>query len=993
MANQPKKYTKFVAAAATATLVASAIVPVASAAGFSDVADTNSHAVNINALAEAGIIGGYPDGTFKPNQELTRGQVVKMLGKWVEAQGFEIPADYATKARFTDLAADAKDQELVKYAALVFDTGVFAGSNGALNAGGKITRENMALVLDRAFKAINDTTLVEVAAEIEDVKVADLATAKAEAREAIQALRNLGISGVENFMPKDSVTRAQFATFLNKTIKTEAAPVELTVKEAVAVDANTVEVTLSDDKKHTVKLEKALEANKATEIKFTIDEKEYTAEVTYVLEVKSAVAVDATTLEVVLSDDKKHTVKLEKALEANKATEVTFTINEVEFKATVTYVVEKLEVVSVNAVNATQVEVKFSQEIDATTANAKDNYVVNGTVLSSVDPSATAVLQEDNKTVVVTFSTSQNGKSFNFKVDGVKSKDLSETITSEQFAVTVKDTVAPSVSKVEYVGSDIIISFTEPVANPTTVIARVGGKPVTAVAGTKSNEVKLTAANLATAGVNLTENESASVYVAGAKDTVNNVMALYNGTVTKPSADKVKPAIVSLTQVSQDTVRIVFSEVLTDELTDGEVSVLKGASVLTHDAVSNTNPKITVTKNTTVDSTGKTYDVELNLDGTTAGDGIYATDSSEQALTFLIAAGSVGDAATNTNDAYTKTLTMVKDATAPVLTSSKVNAGKTQFELEFNENITAGTLSNMVVTDSKGVRFPVITGSGSTEVSGKVLKVDFVADAGVIANGTYTVKVPAGTVTDAYGNKNAEFTTTFTVGDTADKAKPVAAITNNGNNVFRVTFNNDVTGTADEVSAETALNLANYQLDGAALPAGTDIYFTSSARNVVEIVLPTNSINIGDTTNGTNAVLTVSNVKDLAGNVVDTTSTSVKVADNTAAKLVSAKLLGDTLALTFDENLGNFTADDIADVIAELEIKGGTTALTDGSADALVATVSGKTLTITVTAADNSNWAAIKASSTITVEVDGPVNLKDVNGLLVKDAVKVTVEK
>ena len=59
MANQPKKYNKFVATAATATLVASAIVPVASAASFSDVAETNSHAANINALVEAGIINGY----------------------------------------------------------------------------------------------------------------------------------------------------------------------------------------------------------------------------------------------------------------------------------------------------------------------------------------------------------------------------------------------------------------------------------------------------------------------------------------------------------------------------------------------------------------------------------------------------------------------------------------------------------------------------------------------------------------------------------------------------------------------------------------------------------------------------------------------------------------------------------------------------------------------------------------------------------------------
>ena len=106
------------------------------------------------------------DGTFKPNQDLTRGQVVKMLGKWVEAQGFAIPADYATVARFTDLAVDAKDQELVKYAALVTDAGVFTGSNGALNADGNITRENMAVVLDRAFKAVNGTSLVELAADI-----------------------------------------------------------------------------------------------------------------------------------------------------------------------------------------------------------------------------------------------------------------------------------------------------------------------------------------------------------------------------------------------------------------------------------------------------------------------------------------------------------------------------------------------------------------------------------------------------------------------------------------------------------------------------------------------------------------------------------------------------------------------------------------------------------------------------------------------------------
>ena len=57
MANQPKKYKKFVATAATATLVASAIVPVASAASLSDISG-NTHEEAINALVSDGIISG-----------------------------------------------------------------------------------------------------------------------------------------------------------------------------------------------------------------------------------------------------------------------------------------------------------------------------------------------------------------------------------------------------------------------------------------------------------------------------------------------------------------------------------------------------------------------------------------------------------------------------------------------------------------------------------------------------------------------------------------------------------------------------------------------------------------------------------------------------------------------------------------------------------------------------------------------------------------------
>lgn len=224
MANQPKKYQKFVATAATATLVASAIVPVASAAEkkFTDIEKYAQETQDaIYSLVDRGVITGKSDSVFAPAELITRGQVVKMMGRYLVNDGVaEVPADWASKQRFTDLPVNYKDQDLVKNAAVVFDNGVFQGSNGKLNVSNNISRENMALVLDRAIGALNGKTLVELAKE-EGLKgnVKDINSAKAEARDAIQALNAFGISEVDNFKPKNNVTRAQFALFLERTIE------------------------------------------------------------------------------------------------------------------------------------------------------------------------------------------------------------------------------------------------------------------------------------------------------------------------------------------------------------------------------------------------------------------------------------------------------------------------------------------------------------------------------------------------------------------------------------------------------------------------------------------------------------------------------------------------------------------------------------------------------------------------------------------------------
>ncbi len=296
-----QKYSKWVVGAASAALVASAIVPVASAASFSDIED-NDHKDAILALADAKIVGGYPDGTFKPNAVVTRGNVTKFLGKWLVSENYEIPTDYATEARFTDLPTTAPDKELLQYAALVKDAGVFKGSNNKLMHTNNMSREQMAVVLVRAIKTVYNVDLVADYKE-SDFKstITDLENATAEEnREAIIALEYAGLTNVKAFNPKNSLTRGQFASFLNRTI-TNLAEETLSVKAVKVVDAKTLEVTLSDDSKHTVTLETALPENEETKVDFVIDGKSYSAVVTYEvaeLNVKSVDAVNAKTLAV-----------------------------------------------------------------------------------------------------------------------------------------------------------------------------------------------------------------------------------------------------------------------------------------------------------------------------------------------------------------------------------------------------------------------------------------------------------------------------------------------------------------------------------------------------------------------------------------------------------------------------------------------------------------------------------------------------------------------
>lgn len=74
------------------------LVPSASAASFSDVPAANRFYEDIEQLAERGIITGFPDGTFQPKQTVTRGQAAIFLGRALGLDGTKRPTSFSDVA-------------------------------------------------------------------------------------------------------------------------------------------------------------------------------------------------------------------------------------------------------------------------------------------------------------------------------------------------------------------------------------------------------------------------------------------------------------------------------------------------------------------------------------------------------------------------------------------------------------------------------------------------------------------------------------------------------------------------------------------------------------------------------------------------------------------------------------------------------------------------------------------------------------------------------
>lgn len=121
--------------------------PTAEAAGFTDVADGDWYADAVNWAASEGIVAGYEDNTFRPNDPITREQLAAMLMNYAAWKGEDVSVR-AELSSYNDAASvNSWAAETVQWAVA---EGLISGMPGDLLAPqGSATRAQVAAILER----------------------------------------------------------------------------------------------------------------------------------------------------------------------------------------------------------------------------------------------------------------------------------------------------------------------------------------------------------------------------------------------------------------------------------------------------------------------------------------------------------------------------------------------------------------------------------------------------------------------------------------------------------------------------------------------------------------------------------------------------------------------------------------------------------------------------------------------------------------------------
>ncbi|MCM3718521.1 N-acetylmuramoyl-L-alanine amidase [Fictibacillus phosphorivorans] len=173
-----------------------------SASSFPDVPTHHRAYDEIMYLANKKILGGYTNGTFKPDNHVTRSEAASMIGRALQLQGGYRDTEYLDVPKNHFASGYIQDMSNKK---------ILAGyGNGYYGVNDKLTREQMASILTRAwsFPATSGITFTDVPVTSPTfVPINKLATAGVVG----------GYPGGK-FGPKDYIMRADFALMLARAL-------------------------------------------------------------------------------------------------------------------------------------------------------------------------------------------------------------------------------------------------------------------------------------------------------------------------------------------------------------------------------------------------------------------------------------------------------------------------------------------------------------------------------------------------------------------------------------------------------------------------------------------------------------------------------------------------------------------------------------------------------------------------------------------------------
>lgn len=193
-----KKNKFFVAVLATSIIVPAIVVPVdieAATKGFSDVSTKNPYYNIIHTMTEKGIIKGYENGMFKPNETLSRKHAATLINRAVTLKSVKnvaVPKDLTkSNAYYTDIMA------LLNAGLIEVD------SKGNVNPNKALSRGEMAKILATAFNLKGSKHSLKDVSKTYDTYVSAL-------------YENNVTTGFEDgtFKEKQSLTRAHYAVFM-----------------------------------------------------------------------------------------------------------------------------------------------------------------------------------------------------------------------------------------------------------------------------------------------------------------------------------------------------------------------------------------------------------------------------------------------------------------------------------------------------------------------------------------------------------------------------------------------------------------------------------------------------------------------------------------------------------------------------------------------------------------------------------------------------------